>query len=154
MGSSGAKKSNWVVGSWVTNVGIGGGDGSATGQNIVTSTGMSLPLPNVDLAAWCVEVKFTQQVTGGTGNTLAWVRYSNIFDVATTDNLGTADWYSRHLPASTTAITRRIRLNPNILHARYTLAENLYIVVRGRGENVGTVWEVRDIMGRLLYLPV
>ena len=154
MGSSGAKTSNWVTGAWVTNVDIGGGDGSTTGQNIVSSSGMTIPLPNVDLTDWRIEVQFTQRSISGTGNNLAWIRYDGIYEINTADNQGTANFYTRHLPAGTTAITRRIRLNPTVLHARYTLAEAIYAVVRARGENVNTVWDITGIKARLLYLPV
>ena len=150
-----------IATAWVSVADIGGGDGATTGQTIVTSSHMNLIFSDIPSMAFqpLVELTFTHRLVSS-GGVRTWFRINgqNLHENLTiTDNSVAFGHYTRRAGATdVTGIVRRIFVVPLTLMTTIsnTGSDRFSINCRANGSADNTVWEVKDIAVRLIYVPL
>ena len=128
-----------------------------TGTLWVASGGLDIPFSGLSMAEMPIlEVRFTHQLTGGTGlcRTRVTIEYmarhlDNGLDLPPRFSFG-------YVTAGATARSRIVRFSLPILHtdAAQAVPDVLRTIVRATGSGETSEWAVTDISARLIYLPL
>lgn len=141
-----------VATEWVTTANISG-----TGTANVEAAVMLLPIPNVPMIDWAIELYHTVNRTAGTNSAQSYFRLDGFQGDATVSAGATVSFYTSMASATGTAnVVKHYLLKPSVLSDGATTANanNLYIRTIGKANNADTSFEVKDIKARLIYVPV
>jgi hypothetical protein len=141
---------------WVSVADIGGGDGSTTGETIVSSAVIAINQPKVTASSWVIETQFDHIRTAGSGNNQAWVQYEgNAQDVLSTSGTIAISRYSPVFIAINFSRSRIVLWKPPLFpFSSFTNNEQLRLFVLGKGTVADNVWTITNIRSRLLYVPL
>lgn len=141
---------------WVTVADIGGGDGTATGTDIISSATMTLMTYNLpDLIDLMIEIRFRHQLISGTGGVLTWAKLPmTSYELEATQAPSQKDMYTHKLIAMVDT-PRKILIRKPLIEPMYSGAySRFHVLVEARGEFSNAIWAVTDIKSRLIYVPL
>ena len=145
---------------WLEVDNISGGDGSTTGTDLVISADITLDfndeMMQKPLEKVIIQVKFKHRLISGSGRCRANLNFTqqNLFKTAN-DDIENGDSFKTQAVQASTERERNIQIYPALILGTTSTTINRYrIQVRASGEEDDDVWEVTEIKGRIVYLPL